>query len=535
MSKAAQKPDPAENNTFLRRIFSCRVGLNAVWAVLPVALAGIGFGLLPLRAWDYWWQVFMGRLIEQSGSIPTQNLFLYTMAADAPSFIQPWLAQVIFYKLFVLGDISLILLVRNVLALATIGGLTIVVKKRSGSWISASLLMLLASVFLFSLISVRTNMFVWPMFVPLVLLGYAVRDERISWAYCGLFVLSAALWANLHGSFVIPAVICAGFGASAVLEYGRLGFVRMRRQLVIWAVATLLSLLAPLLNPQGMGVYRYMFELSGSPVLRELITEWFYTTPWFPVGLGGLFYLIVAAGFALMWRARREIRAADFVLFAGFALVAGLQVRGLLWFALIFPVLLAPSVAVVVGEYRARKSFEARAVVSGVVTGRESLIHVILIAMLVLPAILLQPFYAGQADIVADLQVQPTREQTPWRGRVAKNLPVEATRFLRDKNMQMTLFHYADYSGYLLLELQDQELYPMLFVDQRIELPPGELWKLYGQISHGNGWREAFERYGIDTVLADRESQAGLIAVLEASADWEKTFDGEENVVFERR
>jgi hypothetical protein len=73
-----------------------------------------------------------------------------------------------------------------------------------------------------------------------------------------------------------------------------------------------------------------------------------------------------------------------------------------------------------------------------------------------------------------------------------------------------------------------------VFIDTRIELYPPEQWEDYIALSRARyDWEEILERYGVDTLLLDRETQLPLTEAAMADSDWETLYEDERTVVFE--
>jgi len=104
------------------------------------------------------------------------------------------------------------------------------------------------------------------------LAGYlSGRSRAINW-----FPILMALWANLHGGWVIGFAFLGTALAAEELRWlfaGRPPAARahVRRLAVIGA----LSLLAVLATPHGPALYLYPFQTQGSAAQQKLIVEWF--------------------------------------------------------------------------------------------------------------------------------------------------------------------------------------------------------------------------------------------------------------------
>ena len=91
--------------------------------------------------------------------------------------------------------------------------------------------------------------------------------------------LVVALWANLHGGFVIAFVLLGiAIGAELVdwiLERNETRRVAHRRRVRTLGQVLLISLVAVLATPHGLSVYTNPIQTLTSPAQRQLIVEWF--------------------------------------------------------------------------------------------------------------------------------------------------------------------------------------------------------------------------------------------------------------------
>ena len=93
------------------------------------------------------------------------------------------------------------------------------------------------------------------------------------------------------------------------------------------------------MNPYGPRVWRYVYELSTDPELRRTILEW---RPPSPTNATGIFFFVsVVAVAALLYRRRSDVRWPRLVALGLFFVVGATAVRGIIWWALAAPVLVA--------------------------------------------------------------------------------------------------------------------------------------------------------------------------------------------------
>lgn len=249
--------------------------LGPVW--LPVAglfallLVVLGRRLDP----DFGWHLEAGRYILQHG-IPTHDVFSYT-ATDFRWINHEWLSDVFTSVLYTAGGFGLVASV-----FAAVWTAAIVLAARLRLW----LVYALGFIAIAAEVVARAN--AWTALGLALVLWTVRRDVRLSgrlaakrrWWLVPMF----ALWANLHGGFVI------GFIALAVAA------VRDRK----WWPVLAVSGLATFLNPYGPELYVEIWRTVADPQLRWLIAEWQ------PLAIGALngFYicLFLAVVLASRWR-----------------------------------------------------------------------------------------------------------------------------------------------------------------------------------------------------------------------------------------
>jgi hypothetical protein len=101
-----------------------------------------------------------------------------------------------------------------------------------------------------------------------------LHEDRLSRrAMIGLVFLFA-LWANTHGGFVAGL---ATLGATCGIELGSwlvLGRTEVRKPLVRSLSLLLAAFFATLINPYGLEIYPWVFQLLGDPFFMDLHQEW---------------------------------------------------------------------------------------------------------------------------------------------------------------------------------------------------------------------------------------------------------------------
>jgi hypothetical protein len=297
------------------------------WAPLlavtaPVALLVIGLAAFSpaLVTQDFWLAVVSGREIAEHGLPHVDHL---TVMASGHRWVdQQWLAQLLLYEVARLGvgAAAAVCLLCVAAALGIVG----LIAYRRGASPGAILGFLVFCVAAAPWgMQLRPQALALPLFaLTLFLLARDPRARRNS----TLWVLPMlCLWANLHGSAVLGALLLIVYSAQALVRgAGRTARLRALACLVLAAPALQASPYATSLP----GYYRLM--LLDPPFGRE-IREWHRTTP---SGLTAVFFALLVVAVVLVATRRRRLDLFD-LLVLGLTLITGLEaIRGIVWFGL---------------------------------------------------------------------------------------------------------------------------------------------------------------------------------------------------------
>jgi len=284
--------------------FAWPLSLEAVWLASPLFLVALVALLSPVLPHDYFWSLVQGRACIQLGAIPSENAFLFTLPAHAPFFDQPWLAQLAMFGAHTLGGHSLNVVVLA-LCLALGLGLAMDTALRLGADARAVALIALFSVPVFGFgANVRTQMFAYPCFSA-VLRSASAPDGRVDPKRALASAGVAALWANVHGSFVLAPLLMAAPLAVSLFKtlLGREPTSDLRaRGLGFLAVTA-----GTFVNPSGPLVYLYVVRLGRAMNVAGAtdVIEW--RAPRMSSTAGALFLVLLGVSFVALLRFRRRI------------------------------------------------------------------------------------------------------------------------------------------------------------------------------------------------------------------------------------
>jgi hypothetical protein len=422
----------------------------------------------------------------QTSSVLRTDVFTYTIPG-APWVDQQWGAQLVLGKSFTtFGWRGLFAL--QALIVAGSFGATYRRTVANGTSVpvasAATLVTFGAASTLPGALALRPQLLALPLFITST---WIVSNRRTRRALQLTLIPIGIVWANVHGSFVLLTVLLAiAFMADAVEGSSD------ARKTGAFMIA---SLLTPLVSPWGPAIYRYVWDLSRSPVVREAISEWrpLYTQPVASVVVG----LGVAAGCVafVRHRTRRPTleETATLIVFSGLAVWSG---RNLVWWAVVVP----PIFGAVLRGWRPGGEW------SRVAT------RVVALALAVVVGL--------GAWRVASTPVDELRAEAP----------PGITAWLATHPSDGRVF--AEWWGGWF-EFAVPQL-PM-FIDARVELFPSDVWTDYASIVDVDpSWRTLLDRWGVVTIILARGHHPSFEQALRQDPSWSLAYEDSDGLVFTR-
>lgn len=277
---------------------------------------------------DTWLTLLAGREVWEHGLPSRDELTVLGSGNDWTD--QQWGAQLVAYGTHALGGHALLAVLTGGLVVAAFV-IAAVGARRLGAGPRAILLVffpvILAAPWAWT---IRAQVFTLPLFTGLVwlLASEARAPTRRVWLALPLLVV----WANLHGSVALAALLTMLLGAIELVRSRGRSWLRSGALLVLPPLAVLATPYGP------VETARYYQELLVDPPFpRELVTEWRRSD------LGTdtvIFYALAVAALVIVVLGRRRVSAFDVgalvLTFAG----AVSAIRGIPWFALACLVLL---------------------------------------------------------------------------------------------------------------------------------------------------------------------------------------------------
>ncbi|MBX3440443.1 MAG: hypothetical protein KF861_23335, partial [Planctomycetaceae bacterium] len=330
-----------------------------------------------------------------------------------------------------------------------------------------------------------------------------------------------ALWANLHGSFIVGlgllATICAGRAIDLLLRLKSLRAVGVdpvvRRLFVLLQV----SAVAALISPHGIGLYAEVLSVAGHPNLRDLI-EWEPLT--LRMSQGKAFAACVLALIFVYRFSPRRVRSAEVLLLVGLGMAALWSSRMIVWWAPVAAFYLGLHSAALIRTWRrAGPAASPR-------SGKWSVVTVGLAWI----------FFAITPFGVTVLHGKPQDPEARMR-RLARSTssqtPLDIVQYLNEHPRAGLIFNTFDWGDFLLWAgPRDVQV----FVASHAHLIPEEVWQDYLSILHAaSGWEKKLDRYGVQRVILDKRDRDALAEALRSIPDhWRIDYENNRSVVFVR-
>jgi hypothetical protein len=463
---------------------------DLLWLSLGLLpLVGFSF-MLSIPAQDFWWYLRLGREILEAGAVPLVDTLGYSRAGQ-PIYYQQWLSGLLFWLVYRLGGIPLTYLLRGASIGLAYGMLWWMMRRSAGPRLASALIVLLGAASSSNWV-VRPQLFAYPLFILCLWAVHRWQDGRNRRLF--LLPLCTVLWVNLHGSFILPFLL-----AGSALVFGR----GERKAL---ALAMGLMLAATCINPYGLGVWKYVAFILNSP------SDYLFSVEWSPPRNVGwqlnTFFAWLLAFAPLAAFSKRKLTPLEWAWFLGFGWLALSGIRYGIWFLF----LLALYTAQLLADWTNRT-------IDWPVQRVNAPLNYSLAACLLLAPLAILPgpgrSWWKDAPPLFELSTTPVGAVDWLAGHAALPGPI-----------------WNDYAfgSYLEHALPARPTW----IDTRMYHYPLAQWEEYVRVSRGEGWREVFDREGVNLLLLSTISQSKLVDAVSASPLWCEGYRDEYAAVFSR-
>jgi hypothetical protein len=483
------------------------IALDILWFL--IILAGLLFiiSLTPLPPNDFWWHLKIGEYIYTTRTVPTTNMYSWTLPASQPFYYAAWLSELLFYVFYQLGSLNLLISLRTVLIGVTLWLVGVEAHRRSNSWrISAFVIAVLGLMSINNLI-LRTQIWAWVPFILTYIVLARYIEGKIGWGWLFLCPLSVVFWVNVHGSYILGLILPAAFLVGEMIrkllkQENALNW----RQIGLIGFTTAFSGLAMLVNPRFTGIVNYTINMMTNPPSQQLIEEWQSPTP---QGIANIsFYASILLFILILAYSKYRLKPAEIILVVGFLWLAWSGQRYVIWYGIItMPILahLIKELPIRMPQFIPQKNW----------------LNLGIAILLFCPVIATQPWFVEQLPLPKAYWDQVLRH-SPAGPLLDVATPVAAADYLKS-HPGGKLFNEMGYGSYLIWAVPNQGV----FVDPRVELYPYDQWMDYIHINNAVNYEDILARYGADRILLDKKLQPELSAQLTNDKLWNLEYEDE--------
>lgn len=466
------------------------MSLSALWSFLAVALPVLAALAAPMSTVDLTYHLRAGDEILRTGAVPTVDTWSYT-AAGQPWVDQQWGAQLLLAITERIGGWTGLVLLRAAITGLIVWAIRGVARERGVDPRIAALLAVAAFVVAAPSMALRPQLFGMVCFaLALLLVARRQRHPRRLW----LVPVLVAVWANLHGSFVLgPLLVGLAWLDDRFERRPGAG------QVLLVAVA---STFAACLTPSGPWVWVYAIGLSMNPEVTARITEWQPTSLRDATGL--LFYGSALAVTAVIARRGQSVSWPSLLWLGVFFLIGAYAQRGVAWW---------PPVAVLI----VAGLLPSRAAPPIERTGLRRINLAIAVACIAVAVGLLPAW--RPVDRATRVPVGVLRDAPAGIAAALSELAGPGERVFNPQR-------WGSWLGYAVPDIR-------IAIDSRIELYSPAVWTEYEQILAGlDGWEARLRDQAVRLVVADR-SQTAFVGRLKGRG-WRVVYEDGDGAILQR-
>jgi hypothetical protein len=472
---AVTEAEPATDQTHRRPI-------DVAWASLVILVPMVVALLSRMGTTDLTYHIRAGDGILATHSLP--RIDTYTFSVPGTAWLdQQWGAQIVLALGHRYGGWATLAFLQAVLVAISFWFIYLACRARGAPIRTSSLLTVVGFLVASPTLAMRPQLVALPFFGASM---WALASRETAPKRLYLIPVFALACANLHGSFTIFPLIVG----LAWIQDARRHTPGSRRLLVLAAITAA----ATLINPFGADAWRYAYDLSTNPIIRDTISEW---APVTATDAAGLFMIGSAlAVVAFLARRGRSTSWTSLLWLVVFFMLAMAAQRAIVWWAMVTPVVLAELVPA--SNARIQPGH------------RESTTPAVgIIAAMSLGIVVLLPWWRPN-DLLSQAPAGVTRY-------VQENIPAGARMFVHQP--------WGSWFEYITPDRP-------VFTDSRIEIIPEQIWKDYGQVGFaGADWREVLDRWHPDVIVA-AENWDLIPDLMKPGSGWTLVYQDDDGDVF---
>lgn len=456
---------------------------------------------------DMWWHLRAGEETWTNRQIYSIDTFSYTRQGQE-WLNHSWLSQVLMFLLFRSGGY---LALSIWVAVSAVLSMSLIYFQMDGHSLLRGAILILAGAVAGVVWSPRPQLMSLVMFglTSYILYLYKWEKRNLLVYLIPVFII----WGNLHGGYVLGIILLGStiFGEllnkifpgkkSYPPDWGEI------RNLVLWSFA---CLLAVLINPFGIGMWKIPFNTVGITALQDLISEWaspdFHQLFQQPM-LWMLFLVIFALG-----KSKKSIDGTDLVSLIVFSWLAFTARRNFGPFSMISAPIISRHLSSILDNWKASNTENDNnwhkflsSPEGKIPQNTKNWINMTILGLLLITA-------GWKAITVTQESFVLEKEKDIF--------PTQAVEILQKDLAPGRIFNEYNWGGYLIWHLRDYQI----FVDGRTDLYGDEIiWEWSDVLNAKPGWEEKLETRGVDYLLIRSDWPLLLVA----NDNWDEIFSND--------
>lgn len=454
---------------------------------------------------DFPRHLLTGKYILENQTVPTTELFIHPyLNQHSVSHASEWLSDLILYVTYLYTGLAGVIALSALLIASTF---TLIYSNLSTR---VNLRIPVLIIVAWGAFATSINWVTRPHLMSMLLLAIWLiwsddlrRGKKIPlWRFPVLMLL----WSNLHGEFIAGILVLLAYSVGWTMDY-LLDRTSTTSDIGknIW-LALILSALASLLNPGGVGPWVGILGFVNNQYLMSRMLEANtpnFQTPEMRILLG----LLVISIFLLAIK-KEKLSAAQGLLLAGFSAMSLIAVRNIHLYGIVAPFVLAETLS---------ETKKIRLVERLELTLQNVERRITGILWPVTATVILSIFVITNS--FAQIFYQFTQPM----------FPVQAVEWLKKNPQQGKMYNDLNWGGYIAFHLWPEQL---TFIDSMADVT-GEVTMQYEIIlTLTDGWQEIFEQHNIEWTII--ESNSPLALTLENDQQWRVIYEDDTAVILHK-
>lgn len=295
-----------------------RPGVADALLLAALSALALSLGLAPITNNDIWLHLATGDWILSQGAVPRTEIFSF-VAAGRPYIAHEWGSQVLLAGIYAAAGLAGLVGYKTGIALllswALFAGARTAGAPPARAALAAAVGLFVAGAHLWA----RPHLLTWlALLACLALLSHARRQPRWLLALIPLQIV----WTNLHGGFILGPAMAATWGVGRWLEARGRGPGATQGMLTLATAAAMA--LACMVNPYGLRLVSFPFQLTASSLFMEAVYEWRspFTSGYVNTTMFALFVVMGMAWLMSALTGRKEGDLPRILVTAGLAVLA---------------------------------------------------------------------------------------------------------------------------------------------------------------------------------------------------------------------